>query len=630
MRYIRLAEEPWMPTRRQMQGLQALISVHRITSNQFKTLLGKDDEEAPAEASEIDEFAKSFTIKKVGGIGENLANETSMKTNHVRDVIWESEQEVERAVEQLKEMQQAHNAISRSLRSEALAREILEVTMAETKLLTHTGLLDESEGSMLAAEHDMYLQRLIARPLPPSRTSPGRILAAIPLFDPTRNCGIKNRDIRKQFLREAEVVEYKTGDIIVDPDTKPSTGLLLVGNGVVQIEDANDTEKCITAGCKSHPHAWALAVYEALANSDEQAEDELLRSGVRAIAQTAMFGFVIPYSLLNEIKNDEREHSTIEHLWRNIFAVLAETVLQPAISVAFPEAPVGKLSLAGKLVKLSKGFKLEYDERDVVVVLTGSLYNETCGTLSGPRVVDFKRTSMASVSSSTPERQLERKLESKLASIKFGKNGLVRGSSQNLVALAAAEESDKTPVKKAHFEEDNTTCSYECATDMLLYVIPTKVEKLMTTTLHSSTRRRSAKSERKKEFLQSLSRRAQLSSKTLRPEPSGTLEGVAIDAGDIEIGSASIGSAPRSPQRRLSLQLERPRPLFENEEVIDDPRTQLTSDSLPDSILSDENVQETHRSDGMLHESNRSSIWDDQPALPSQRREHPSTQNTIS
>jgi len=630
MRYIRLAEEPWMPTRRQMQGLQALISVHRITSNQFKTLLGKDDEEAPAEASEIDEFAKSFTIKKVGGIGENLANETSMKTNHVRDVIWESEQEVERAVEQLKEMQQAHNAISRSLRSEALAREILEVTMAETKLLTHTGLLDESEGSMLAAEHDMYLQRLIARPLPPSRTSPGRILAAIPLFDPTRNCGIKNRDIRKQFLREAEVVEYKTGDIIVDPDTKPSTGLLLVGNGVVQIEDANDTEKCITAGCKSHPHAWALAVYEALANSDEQAEDELLRSGVRAIAQTAMFGFVIPYSLLNEIKNDEREHSTIEHLWRNIFAVLAETVLQPAISVAFPQAPVGKLSLAGKLVKLSKGFKLEYDERDVVVVLTGSLYNETCGTLSGPRVVDFKRTSMASVSSSTPERQLERKLESKLASIKFGKNGLVRGSSQNLVALAAAEESDKTPVKKAHFEEDNTTCSYECATDMLLYVIPTKVEKLMTTTLHSSTRRRSAKSERKKEFLQSLSRRAQLSSKTLRPEPSGTLEGVAIDAGDIEIGSASIGSAPRSPQRRLSLQLERPRPLFENEEVIDDPRTQLTSDSLPDSILSDENVQETHRSDGMLHESNRSSIWDDQPALPSQRREHPSTQNTIS
>ena len=44
LRYLKLADEPWMVTRRQMQGLHALITAHHLTSKQFKSLLGKDDD----------------------------------------------------------------------------------------------------------------------------------------------------------------------------------------------------------------------------------------------------------------------------------------------------------------------------------------------------------------------------------------------------------------------------------------------------------------------------------------------------------------------------------------------------------------------------------------------------------
>ena len=109
----------------------------------------EEEEEEAQPTDQVRTLAKEFTIKvSQKGIGGNLAAETSIKVNHVRNVIIESDDEVIHAVEMLKEMQHTHNAVARSLRSEALAREILEVTMVETRLLTHTGLLDESDGGL--------------------------------------------------------------------------------------------------------------------------------------------------------------------------------------------------------------------------------------------------------------------------------------------------------------------------------------------------------------------------------------------------------------------------------------------------------------------------------------------------
>ena len=644
LRYLRLVEEGWMATRRQMQGLHALISAHRLTSEQFKSLLGKDEEEEQAKEeaqSEVAELARSYTLKPAG-VGENLANETSIKSNHVRDVLFESDTEVVQAVEMLKEMQHAHNAVARSLRSEALAREILEVTMEETKLLTHTGLLDESEGSMLQAEHDLYLQRLIMHPLPPSRTSPGRILAAIPLFDFTQRVGIKSRETRKHFLREAEVVEFNAGDIIIDPNVKLHDGIMLVGNGVVHLQSAADATQQITAGCKSHPHAWALALYEALAN--DASEEEPNRSGIRATAQTTMFGFVIPHALLDTLRGDLREAETLEFMWRGVLALLAETVLRSVLDSALPDLPVAKLVRAGKLVKISQGSKLEHDDRQVVILLRGSLYNDTCGNIPAPCVVTFKRAGMLSDATKSAPNALESKLESRLAALKFGKNGLVRGSSQNLAALAAKMSVDEPASEPLPAEpETEGYCTFESVNDLLIYVIPTD-KLLQSPTLAKS--RTSLRAQKKREFLRGLSKkvsreRSMFTGADNRLDAhASTMTRRSIDSDrrsiEFDIESGVANAKPRSPNRRLSLQISRqPTEVEDADDPIgEDPRTQLTSDSM---ISLGTDAQDTHRSDDLmpLRYGGRSGVWDDSPipaprVLPSRDYEDPSTQHTIS
>ena len=652
LRYLRVIDEEWMNTRRQMQGLHALISAHRLTAEQFKALLGKNDEEKetvdPAKPSKsgdtklqsqpsVASLAREFTIKKaIEQPHQNLANETSIKSNHVRDVIMESDEEVTRAVELLKEMQQAHNAVARSLRSEALAREILEVTMEETKLLTHTGLLDESEGSMLQSEHDTYLRRIIRYPLPPSRTSPGRILAAIPLFDFTQKVGINSRDLRKYYLREAEVVEFKNGDVVFAPEEKMRDGLLVVGNGVVRICDANSEDLGITAGCKSHPHAWALGLYEAMVNW--RSEGEPIRSGLRAVAQAPMFGFIIPISIMDKLHEDPREADTVEYMWRTIVGLFAETLFAKGLERVLPDTSVTKLVRAGKLVNIAKGTKLEHDQRQVVLLLKGSVYNESVGDVPAPRLLTFKKCDMRTTAGK-PE-SLEAKLESRLSALKFGKNGLVRASSQNLVALASIAESKSMKSTKETMEEsislgaafDETLCVVEAATDLLLFVIPSDSKAMALTSLQTF-KRSSTRSARKADFLKTLTRKLNKTDESTT-SPAGLANERASPRTSSDLKRGQVESKP-SPSRRLSLQMDRPqsaaRRSLDDALDVEDPRAQHTADSML-SLGSDDHVQLTHMSDDIAPLRN----WDDSPlnnrarTLPSRNYEDPSTQHTIS
>jgi len=624
-RFLKVVDEPWMAIRREMQGLHALISAHQSTAETFRTLLGKAEHENKDDETMAQELAAQFGMKKA--TGENLANETSMKSDHVRDVILESEVEVTEAVEMLKALQHSHNAIARSLRSEALAREILEVTLAETKLLTHTGLLDESEGSMLQAEHDTYLQRLIMHPLPPTLTSPGRILSAIPFFDPTQPCGIKNRDTRSHFLREAEVIEIKAGEAILDPDLKLRNGMLLVGNGVVRIEDAHDPTQYITAGCKSHPRAWALAMFEELVNRSTIEDEgvEPARSGIRAIAQTDMFGFILPHALMKELYDDLREQETIDFLWRCSVGLLAETVLKASLKKALPDITLAKFVSSGKLVRISQGVKLEPDARQVVVLLKGSLYSATCGNLPTPSVVTFKRSDMKTATS-LAERLLESKLESRLSALRIGKNGLARASHSNLQMLVASESETKEAPEEDLPEE---VPYFECMTDVLLYVIPLREKKSPSSALLQSREGQADKKKEKK-------RAAFLRNLTVMSR-GGAINDVVIEA-DIE---AAAGAAQRN-QRRSSMSSVREPPHREAVAIEEDPAvqftvgssldtdhemSQLTTNSMPDHP----DAQLTHLSD--THEPITTALWDDSPVVPGRSRrsmDHPSTQYTIS
>ena len=647
LRYLKLIDQAWMATRRQMQGLHALISAHRLTSEQFKALLGentqKNEDEALSEEAKIGSqetpsiavLAREFTIKKaIEQPNANLTNETSLKSNHVRDVLEESNIEVAQAVEMLKEMQLSHNAVARSLRSEALAREILEVTMIETKLLTHTGLLDESEGSMLQAEHDAYLRRIIRHPLPPSRTSPGRILAAVPLFDFTQRVGIKSRELRKKYLRETDVLEFKPGDVILDPSERLHDGILVVGNGVVCLSDSNNPESCMTMGCKSHPFAWALALYECLANWHHVGE-EPLRSGLRAIAQANMYGFVVPKSLLDSLHADLRESETLEYMWRTVVGVFAETIFVKGLHDTLPGVTSANIVRAGKLIKVSKGTKLEHHERQVVILLEGTLYNESVGEVMAPCVVTFKKCDMRGATKGANE--LEHKLESRLGALKFGKNGLVRGSSSNLMALSTIQETQSARSisgTEKPATDDDVICGFESMTDLLLFVVPSK-DKFIERSQMGTFKRTSAKSAKKEAFLRTLTKNlhsSTVSPATRRSEREKREHNLDDSAGlskalefDIESGKKS-----ESTQRCFSMQLER-RTATTDDPAAEDPRTQLTSDSLP-SMASDDANQATIASDdiGPLRGG-----WDGSSplgarALSSRDYDDPSTQHTIS
>ena len=622
LRYVKLIDENWMPIRREMQALHTLINAHESTKETFKSLLGKVKDESEHELN-IHEVASQFSIKKIGE-GENLVNETSMKSDHVRDVLTESEREVAEAVEMLKTLQHAHNAVARSLRSEALAREILEVTLAETKLLTHTGLLDESEGSMLQAEHDLYLQRLIMHPLPPTRTSPGRILAAIPLFDPTQPCGIKSRDARSHFLREAEVIDIKAGDVILDPDEKLRNGLLLVGNGVVRIEDARDPRQTITAGCKSHSRAWAMSMFEELANgkSLEQEGYEPLRSGMRVTAQTDMFGFILPHSIMDDLHKDPQEQETLDQLWRASIGLLADTVLKNALKKLLPpEITTHKFVSSGRLVRIGKGIKVEHDSRQIVVVLKGDLYCAQCGNLPKPSVVQFRRSEIK-VSSSAQEAALERKLESRLTALKIGKNGLARASSNNLAALVRQEivEDDFLPDEIAAFE---------CMGDVLLYVFPIRAKR--NDAPLDKPDREGKKLTKKAAFLKNLK------------EATGVNKLKNVVSIDKEPGDstkpANVVQAPTARRNSIAearksrdYPVEHPQSQLTVDSSLDGaandhPLTQFTTSSLPEH----ENAQATHSSDTLSPLPTRS-MWDDTPVGARSRRsvDHPTTQHTIS
>lgn len=149
----------------------------------------------------------------------------------------------------MKSLQHAHNAVARALRSEDLARETLEVVSYEIIQLRRTGVLRNEE-----AEHNQIFRRVLSQSLKPSKHSPGRILASTPIRDPTLKSGISSRLLRVRILREADVIEFKIGDIVVDAKSPlPQGGMLILGNGVLEIRTVNDEpgDEPLVIGCKS-------------------------------------------------------------------------------------------------------------------------------------------------------------------------------------------------------------------------------------------------------------------------------------------------------------------------------------------------------------------------------------------
>jgi hypothetical protein len=226
-----------------------------------------------------------------------------------------------------------------------------------------------------------------------------------------------------------------------------------------------------------------------------------------------------------------------------------------------------------------------------------------------------------------------------LAALKFGKNGLVRGSSQNLAALAAKMSVDESASESLPAEPDaEGHCTFESVNDLLIYVIPT--DKLLQSPT-SDKPRTSLRAQKKRDFLRGLSKKVSREISDNRSVAQTSRRSIDHDRRSIEfdIESGAANATQRSQSRRLSLQLSRQPTVVEgaDDPIGEDPRTQLTSDSMISLGTDDDNAQDTHRSDDLmpLRYGGRSGVWDDSPlraprVLPSRDYEDPSTQHTIS
>ena len=343
--------------------------------------------------------------RKVDAV-QQLAAETSNSAvvlEHLRIVLKESNEQCERAREELKKLQHSHNHIARALRSEDLARETLEVVSHEIARLTRTGLLKQGEAAILSAEHAQVLRKLLRQPLRPTKTSPGRILSSSPIMDPTVRTGVTSRLLRTRIARETDVIEYSIGDIVCDPSKPlPEDGVLIIGNGVLEIRTVNDLpeDEPLVIGCKSHRAAWALTSFEEMCR-DLRTGTFNHRSGIQAIAKAKMFGFIIPRALADTIFGDEKEKACLDSYRRAAIALIVESSLRRALlavvaQTAWIEGGLRKFSphrfaARGKFEKVGSGESYTCDDPEkIIVLISGMARVDGVGLVLAPAVLDAR------------------------------------------------------------------------------------------------------------------------------------------------------------------------------------------------------------------------------------------------
>ena len=343
---------------------------------------------------------------------ETTGSSSAAVQEHLRIVLKESNEECEKAKELLKKMQHSHNHVARALRSEDLARETLEVVSHEIARLTRTGLLKQGEAAILSSEHAQVLRKLLSQPLRPSKTSPGRILSATPIMDPSVRSGVTSRTLRTRIAREADVIEYSIGDVVVDPSKPlPEEGILLIGNGVLEIRTINDVpgDEPLVIGCKSHRAAWAITAYEEMCR-DSRTGTFIHRSGIQAIAKAKMFGFIVPRALAETIFSDEKERECLDSYRRAAVALLAESSLRRAVSAvvsrtSWIEGGLRKFSphrfaARGKFEKVGGSqesaassttteFRCD-DPSKIIVLISGMARVEGVGIVIAPAILDSR------------------------------------------------------------------------------------------------------------------------------------------------------------------------------------------------------------------------------------------------
>ena len=265
-------------------------------------------------------------------------------------------------------------------------------------------MLRNEEAQILRGEHNQILRSVPSQTLKPSKHSLGRILASTPIMDPTLKSGISSRLLRVRISREADVIEFKIGDIIVDAKSPlPEGEMLILGNGVLEIRTVNDEpgEGPLIIGCKSSRWAWALTAYEEIICRDAQTGMYDHRSGVTAIVKANMSGFIIPRSLADAIfSGDHKEKEYVDSIRRAAVNMLIDTSLRRALSAAVEKATwieggllkftTFRFATRGFFQSVVDGGIYPLDLDSIVILLRGIVRIEGMGMLIAPAVLDSR------------------------------------------------------------------------------------------------------------------------------------------------------------------------------------------------------------------------------------------------
>ena len=365
-----------------------------------------------------------------------------------RRVRAEAEKDADAAKAYLRAARTNEPELAAAVKSEETARRLLATAERSARGYVQSGLLTEAEAAELRALVSRAQRRLRLDPPEPITRDPRDLMRMSPLLDPTHAARVRDVALVARLTRDAPsmLVRRYPGDL-VDPTALgvPPGGLLLLARGVVDVEwsrpigegGGGGSAAPLRVGASSTSYGWALgaadllvpnaARFKARAVSTVTAfvlPPDLVRAMLRETPGEAAGSFsaragdagrrsldgggflsrgetrAASAGLRGPSRGSHSLNGTAEALWRAAFGLLAATVLRDDLAAAKVPARATRQAATRSAISREEvgtrlgpypgrggGDKGTNSPRELVVLLSGEVYDENEGALVGPCVL---------------------------------------------------------------------------------------------------------------------------------------------------------------------------------------------------------------------------------------------------
>ena len=338
--------------------------------------------------------------------------------------------------------------LAAAVKSEETARRLLATAERSARGYVQSGLLTEAEAAELLAGVSQAQRRLRLDPPEPVTRDPRDLMRMSPLLDPTHSARVRDLGLVDRLTRDAPsmLVRRFPGDVVDATSLAPNGGLLLLARGVVDVEwskpigegGGGGSTAPLRVGASSTSYGWAIGAADLLTPG-------AARYKMRAVSTVT--AFVLPPDLVKMILDDTRNsastetiggrrrvsldsskkevpseklqttnsNGTADALWRAAFGLLAATALRDDLQLAEVShrtirqaATKSKISVKHVGARVgpfpSRSDQKNHPPKELVVLLSGEVYDETEGTLVGPCVLVPTNADSLTFAQSDPER----------------------------------------------------------------------------------------------------------------------------------------------------------------------------------------------------------------------------------